>query len=72
MYYYVSVFIDTTPPKAILDPKSTLLDAECVPSVIVHFGLNNPAKENQLYLRNNLLSKLTSHSLASLAAARSR
>ncbi|GLV45871.1 uncharacterized protein CBL_11668 [Carabus blaptoides fortunei] len=62
----------TTPPKSILDPKLTLLDAACVPSAIVHFGLNNSAKENQIYLRNNLLSKLTSHSLASLAAARSR
>lgn len=69
---YFFIFSDTTPPKNILNPESTLLDADCVPSIVLHFSYDVPMKEGSTYLKQDLFSKFTSPSLASVAAAKSR
>ena len=42
IYYFkdqnAAVYLFTTPPKAILNSKSSLIDENCFPSAILHFG----------------------------------
>ncbi|KAF5304048.1 hypothetical protein FQA39_LY01833 [Lamprigera yunnana] len=67
----MSFYLYTTPPKNVLEPKSRLFEVGCVPNAILHFGTKIPP-ENGVYLRLDLMSKFTTASLASLAAAKTR
>lgn len=64
----------TTPPKSILQSEISLLDSNCVPSAVVHFGLDldKAMPEGVKYIKSNLFAHFISPSIASLAAARSR
>lgn len=66
--------VDTTPPKSILQSEISLLDSNCVPSAVVHFGLDldKAMPEGVKYIKSNLFAHFISPSIASLAAARSR
>lgn len=64
-------FLDTTPPKEVLDPISKLIDIGCVPGALIHFG-TNATKDNNEFLRKDLSNKLTSVSKASLLASKTR
>ncbi|XP_069701484.1 tether containing UBX domain for GLUT4 [Periplaneta americana] len=66
-------YLYTTPPKCVLLPRARLVDSECVPSVMVHFGTESQATSGRkTYLKESILTQLTSPSAANLAACRSR
>ncbi|KAF5269989.1 hypothetical protein FQR65_LT05788 [Abscondita terminalis] len=68
---HMEFYLYTAPPKQILNPSSRLIEIECVPNAILHFGTKDPPR-NGLYLRQDLFNKFTTASLASLAAAKTR
>lgn len=68
---YKIIFIDTAPPKTILNEDTKLLDSGCVPNAILHFGTTDLSKDLK-YLKADLFSKYTTASVASLAAAKIR
>ncbi|XP_044737685.1 tether containing UBX domain for GLUT4 [Chrysoperla carnea] len=67
----VNFHLYTTPPKTILSPSARLIEVDCVPCAVLHFGIEQPVEWTQ-YLRNDLLTKFSSYSGASLIASRSR
>ncbi|KAK4876788.1 hypothetical protein RN001_009294 [Aquatica leii] len=67
----IEFYLYTAPPKEIMNKSSRLIEVNCVPNAILHFGTKEPPK-NSLYLRKDLFNKFTTASLASLAAAKTR
>uniref|UniRef100_A0A1Q3F448 Putative tug ubiquitin-like domain protein n=1 Tax=Culex tarsalis TaxID=7177 RepID=A0A1Q3F448_CULTA len=62
----------TTPPKQILDPESTLVEAKCVPQALLHFGLPEDVTKQDKFLQPALYEKLSNAAGASVVVARSR
>lgn len=62
----------TTPPKQILSPESTLVEAKCVPQALLHFGTPEDAPKQDKYLQQTLYEKLSNAAGASVVVARSR
>lgn len=62
----------TTPPKQILSPECTLVEAKCVPQALLHFGLPEDAPKQHTFLQPNLYEKLSNAAGASIVVARSR
>uniref|UniRef100_A0A1B6K7N0 UBX domain-containing protein n=1 Tax=Homalodisca liturata TaxID=320908 RepID=A0A1B6K7N0_9HEMI len=67
----VQFYLYTAPPKSILNPSVTLVDAKLTPRALVYFG-TDPPQERTTYLRPSLLTSLTSLRLASEAALQYR
>ncbi|CAG9864464.1 unnamed protein product [Phyllotreta striolata] len=63
-------YVFTTPPKCILNESSLLIEEGFVPGAVIHFGTDDFDQKN--YLRTDLHNKITSNSIASLAAAQIR
>ncbi|XP_066994374.2 tether containing UBX domain for GLUT4 isoform X3 [Anabrus simplex] len=59
----------TTPPKTVLPPQARLVDVNCVPCALIHFGCEKP---RYTYLRKDLLLQFTSPTAAAIAASQSR
>ncbi|PSN41239.1 Tether containing UBX domain for GLUT4 [Blattella germanica] len=66
---HIEFHLYTTPPKNILPLGVRLVDAECVPNAMVHFGTDVDGKT---FLRAEILSKFSSPSAATIAACKSR
>lgn len=47
------------------------MEIGCVPGAVLHFGTTS-VSEAQKYLRNDLMDKFTTNSIASLAASKMR
>lgn len=62
-------YLFTTPPKTILENSMNLLEAECVPGALLHFGCDDK-REN--YLRSDILDKVVSTTSAATAASQAR
>lgn len=70
LYSYIFIyFAVTTPPKTILENSMNLLEAECVPGALLHFGCDDK-REN--YLRSDILDKVVSTTSAATAASQAR
>lgn len=71
--FYISpvLFSDTTPPKTILSPESSLVEAKCAPQAILHLGFEGDAKMDKI-LKSNLYERLSNATGATELAARSR
>lgn len=54
---------DSTPPKKILDKNETLIESNCVPSALLHFGTSSLSDN---YLKPELFEKLSTGASASL------
>ena len=54
-----------TPPKTVLDPKETLIESNCVPSALLHFGCDMPGE----HLKPEVFEKLSTGSGASRVLA---
>lgn len=65
----IDFYLFTTPPKAVLPSESRLLEVGCVPGALLHFGSNQMCES---YLKQNLLVRMTSSSIASMAASKLR
>lgn len=65
----INFYLFTTPPKAVLPTESRLLELGCVPGALLHFGSTETC---QSYLKTNLLNRMTSSSMASMAASKLR
>lgn len=70
-----------TPPKRILQPDETLVELGCVPSALLHFGIqgistvevnNTPSHMRAPFLNNNVMQSLSTPTAAILAATKSR
>ncbi|XP_058443191.1 tether containing UBX domain for GLUT4 [Malaya genurostris] len=61
----------TTPPKEILSSESTLVEAKCVPQILLHFGCEKEYTSSK-FLKQHLYDVLSNATGASLVAARSR
>ncbi|XP_055544076.1 tether containing UBX domain for GLUT4 [Wyeomyia smithii] len=61
----------TTPPKIIVSPDSTLVEAKCVPQVLLHFGCEKEHSTGKL-LKTALYEQLSNATGATAVAARSR
>ncbi|KAH1008869.1 hypothetical protein HUJ05_009372 [Dendroctonus ponderosae] len=66
----VDFYVYSTPPKCVLDNQSSLLEIGCVPGALLYFGADGKATGE--FLKAELLSRFTTNSAASLAAARIR
>lgn len=62
----------TTPPKQILSPESTLVEAKCVPQALLHFGPPEDSSKQEKYLQPTLYEKLSNAAGASVVVAKSR
>ncbi|XP_017778494.1 PREDICTED: tether containing UBX domain for GLUT4 [Nicrophorus vespilloides] len=58
-------YLFTTPPKEVLTKSSRLIEINCVPGALLHFGSD---VKRDTYIKSDLLTKLTSPSIASCAA----
>lgn len=70
-FYSLVLFSDTTPPKTILSPESSLVEAKCAPQAILHLGFEGDAKMDKI-LKSNLYERLSNATGATELAARSR
>ncbi|KAK9888207.1 hypothetical protein WA026_000475 [Henosepilachna vigintioctopunctata] len=62
-------YLYSSPPKKILPEDKKLIEVDCVPRALLHFGIEDLYKTNQLsFLRDDLRNKFTTNSRASLAA----
>ncbi|XP_065089080.1 tether containing UBX domain for GLUT4 [Ochlerotatus camptorhynchus] len=61
----------TTPPKTILSPESSLVEAKCAPQAILHLGFEGDSKMDKI-LKLNLYERLSNATGATELAARSR
>lgn len=66
-----------TPPKQILKLDATLVDSNCVPSALIYFGPGGEASEggevsSRQYLKDEIMSKLSSPEAASFSASKTR
>ncbi|XP_055680701.1 tether containing UBX domain for GLUT4 [Lutzomyia longipalpis] len=69
----IAFYLFTTPPKQILPPNSRLVELQCVPQAVIHFGVEQDVKSDTgSFLRGDLLQNLTSPDAAILLAMRSR
>lgn len=66
MDYYI---VDTAPPKDILPEESKLIEIGCVPGALLHLGSDDT---KNLLLKSEFRNKLTTNSVASLAASKIR
>ncbi|CAG9771038.1 unnamed protein product [Ceutorhynchus assimilis] len=66
----IDFYIYSTPPKAILQKESRLIEIGCVPGALLYFGTNLEQKDD--FLKKELQNMFTTNSVASLAAARIR
>lgn len=69
--YFISVQLDTTPPKKILPLEETLVNAGCVPCAKLYFAYNqnsNTDVGNQGFLHDKVKPFVTSQTVASRAA----
>jgi len=57
----------TAPPKSVLRPESTMIEAKLTPRALVYFG-QVPLSDRNNFLKPSLMSRLTSPKLASEAA----
>nr|USU43573.1 glucose transporter [Harmonia axyridis] len=65
----IPFYLYTTPPKNILPNDKMLFEVDCVPVALLHFGIEEKYKNDQIkFLREDLRDKFTTSSLASLAA----
>lgn len=64
-------YLYTTPPINILDRNSKLIEIDCVPNAVLHFGVKGACATGR-YLKMEFLAKCTTASVASLSAARMR
>uniref|UniRef100_A0A182W5N1 UBX domain-containing protein n=1 Tax=Anopheles minimus TaxID=112268 RepID=A0A182W5N1_9DIPT len=73
-----SFYLYTTPPKVILQPTVSLLDAGCFPQVLLHFSYENASSESTMAtpagycLQPELLEKLSNATGASVVAAQAK
>ncbi|XP_063241313.1 tether containing UBX domain for GLUT4 isoform X2 [Bacillus rossius redtenbacheri] len=65
-----SFYLFTTPPKQILAPEVTLVEAGCVPSALLHFGCDTG--DLQAFIRPDVLARSSSFRAAATAARYSR
>ncbi|GLH11970.1 Tether containing UBX domain for GLUT4 [Gryllus bimaculatus] len=68
----ISFYLYTTPPKEILKPSSRLIEVNCVPCALLHFGLPSGLQENVNYLKDEVMQELASPEAAAAAVTRSR
>lgn len=69
----INFYLFTIPPKRILPKDKNLLEVDCVPTAVLHFGTDDqPQNENQTFLKEEILTKLTSPDGALLSATKSR
>lgn len=68
---FAAIHLYTTPPKTILSPELTLVEAKCVPQAILHVGFENDLKPDKP-LKSNLYEQLSNATGATELAARSR
>lgn len=62
-------YLYTTPPKNILPEDKMLIEVDCVPVALLHFGVDEKFKNEQTkFIREDLKDMVTTNSLASLAA----
>ncbi|XP_062540802.1 tether containing UBX domain for GLUT4 [Armigeres subalbatus] len=66
-----AIHLYTTPPKIILSPESTLVEAKCVPQAILHVGFEGDVKPDKP-LRADLYERLSNATGAAELAAQSR
>ncbi|XP_055585744.1 tether containing UBX domain for GLUT4 [Uranotaenia lowii] len=64
-------YLYTTPPKTILDPTLTLVEAKCAPQALLHFGYAGTPQLDR-FLKSKFYEQLSNATGASLVAARSR
>lgn len=64
-------YLYTTPPINILNLDSKLIEIDCVPNAVLHFGVKGMTAIGG-YLKSDLVKKCTTASIASLAAAKMR
>ncbi|XP_044759451.1 tether containing UBX domain for GLUT4 [Coccinella septempunctata] len=65
----IPFYLYTTPPKYILPEDKMLLEVDCVPVALLHFGLDEKYRNDQIkFIREDLKDKFTTNSMASLAA----
>lgn len=57
MYYCELLLLDVTPPKTVLEPDMNLLEAQLVPSALIHFGCEDIETE---YIKAEYFDKLSS------------
>lgn len=78
--FYIIVIV-TTPPKRILKPIETLVELGCVPSALLHFGIqgistvainNMPSHMRAPFLNSDVMNSLSTPTAAVLAATKSR
>lgn len=67
---FIPCQIVTIPPKTIIPTDKTLVEADCVPTAILHFGTDENVSGD--ILKAEYLEKLTTPDGAVLAASRSR
>uniref|UniRef100_A0A182KD94 UBX domain-containing protein n=1 Tax=Anopheles christyi TaxID=43041 RepID=A0A182KD94_9DIPT len=74
-----SFYLYTTPPKVVLQPTVSLLDAGCFPQVLLHFSTEQTSTPDNMVatpasfcLRPELLSKLSNANGAAVVAARAK
>lgn len=65
------VHLYTTPPKTILSPESSLVEAKCVPQAILHLGFDRDLKTDKV-LKSFLYERLSNATGATELATRSR
>ncbi|XP_058825136.1 tether containing UBX domain for GLUT4 [Topomyia yanbarensis] len=67
----VDFYLYTTPPKELLSTENTLVEAKCVPQVLLHFGCEKEHSSGR-FLKLHLYEQLSNATGATLVAARSR
>jgi len=58
------LFLDVTPPKRVLEDNVRLVEVDCVPSAVLYISVTSSGDnetDQQVLLRNDLLSKFSSH-----------
>lgn len=66
-----SSFIDTTPPKQILQSDLTLVEHHCVPTALLHFGTDSPVEVDS-FIKQEFLEKATTVEVGQSIARRAR
>lgn len=62
----------TTPPKVVLANEATLVEADCVPNAVIHFGGIEEASAGRRALRAELLEQISAPEAADYEASRGR
>lgn len=70
-FFCVHAHTDTTPPKQLLAKDDRLIEIQCVPSALLHFGVTDSDGKGK-FLKDEYANRLSSPSAALLAASKSR